>query len=138
MDARDFAAALVSYTRALQIRRAHFGPDHELVGRVLSRLGTCQRRLGQNDAAIATLERAVEILARGADPFGPIEAQNALAVALWSRPGQRPRAARMWVELRDRIAVMQDAPPEIRQRLTEWFAEHPETEALSRTAAAAR
>ncbi|WAS97262.1 serine/threonine-protein kinase [Nannocystis punicea] len=137
MHAGDLDAALTSFERALAIRTKQLGPDHELVGRALKRLGDCQQRIGRTDDAIASFERALTILAHGADPFGPLEAQLALARALWSRPGERPRAAQMMLATREQLRTMKDPSPQVRDAVDTWLAAHPEALTLSRTTAPA-
>ncbi|MCY1069925.1 serine/threonine-protein kinase [Nannocystis sp. RBIL2] len=135
MHAGDLDTALASYTRALAIRTKHFGPEHELVGRAQKRLGDCQQRLGRTDDAIASFERALAVLTRGADPFGPLEAQLSLGRTLWTRPAERPRAAQMMVDTREQLRTMKDPSPQLRDSVDTWFAAHPEALALTRTAA---
>jgi len=110
------------YRRALAILERAVASDDPLLARALTMLGKLLVDDGRARAAIALLERAVEIRAGEGSEVGPAKlaaSRFALARALWDSGQGRKRALRLATAARD---ASSDA--DVTGTITEWMGRH--------------
>ena len=101
----EYDASAGHYRGALEVFETALGEDHPFVGSALKGLGTVQRLQGETDDAVATLQRALDLLARNqVPPISLADARATLARALWDQGTDRARALRLARQAREAFA----------------------------------
>src|SRR5690606_24977334 len=93
---RDTAHCTAEANAAFDQARAHFPGDPNAAGQALLSLGLCQRNAGDFGAALATLQRALDVERRGPDAAGTTLVAHTLVsqAQTWKISGDYVRAAR--------------------------------------------
>jgi serine/threonine protein kinase/tetratricopeptide (TPR) repeat protein len=123
IDLGRAAEAESSFWITLRILKQDSGPSERAMAFPLQGLGEARVLQGDNDSAIAFLEKAL-IIQETREPiqFNVAETRYWLARALWDSGRDRPRAIRLALEAKEELATHQS--PRRERAVAEWLATH--------------